>query len=45
MDRVEKLCDAIRDAVYANGKGMPYASIFGALEIVKLEVYAGAVDD
>ena len=38
LDRTEAMAEAIKDAIYEHGEGMPLASIIGVLEIVKIEV-------
>lgn len=41
-DRSEELCQAIKDAVYEIGDGMPIAAVIGCLEIAKLEIMRDA---
>jgi hypothetical protein len=42
LDRSEELCQAIKDAVYEVGEGLPISTVIGCLEIAKLEIWRDA---
>lgn len=43
VDRTLELCEAIKDACYRIGEGMPVAAVVGCLEIAKAEIMQEAV--
>lgn len=38
LDRAEELTEALKDAVYRFGEGLPIATVIGCLEIAKIEI-------